>query len=135
MTTSTVTSCARCGARLPDGMAPGDACPACGQPINPDATWHPDPVTAPPAPVDMPTRVPVAWLALLATLCAVMGLALGIWLNGHRNAAARRAEAPLPPLPPPGPALPRPMPAPRYYPAPSAPPGQPLLPPARVSPP
>src|SRR5438132_1552663 len=134
MISRTLTTCARCGALLP-AAAPSDACPACGQPIDPDATWHPDPVVAPAAPVDMPTRVPVGWLALLAVLCAVMGLALGIWLTGHREEPSRRAEAPLPPLPAPGPALPQPMGARRYYPPPSAPAVQPPLPPARVTPP
>src|SRR5438128_2627662 len=134
MTPSTLTTCSRCGALLP-AAAPSDTCPACGQPLDPDATWHPDPVAVPLAPVDMPTRVPVGWLVSLATLCALMGLALGLWLNQHREAPARRAEAPLPPLPAPGPAPPRPMPASRYYPAPTAPPGQPPLPPARVTPP
>ena len=135
MTPSSATTCARCGALLPFAAA-GSVCPACGQPLDPHATWRPAAGSVPPiAVVELPPRLPLAGLALVGVICALMGLGLGMWLGWGRNVPVRRAAAPLPALPLPGPPIARPLPAPRFYPAP-APAAAPLsLPPARVTPP
>lgn len=137
MTSSSATNCARCGALRPSGAtSAGSLCLACGQPLDPDATWRPaaGPVAPPVTSVAMPARLPLAGLALLGIICALMGLGLGIWLGWGRSAPGRQAAATLPPLPPPGPPVARPLPARQFYPAPSA--AAPLsLPPARVTPP
>jgi hypothetical protein len=138
MALSSATHCGRCGAVLPSGAgaSAGGLCPACGQPVDPDATWRPGPAPAPPlAVVELPPQVPLAALAALAVFCALMGLGLGVWLGWGRGVPVRRAAVPLPPLPPPGPALAPQWPAPRFYRAPTAPANQWTLPPARVTPP
>jgi hypothetical protein len=137
MSLSSAANCGRCGAALAGGTgaSAGSRCPLCGEPLDPDATWRPG--SAPPAlaRVDLPARVPVGPLALLAVVCAVMGLALGIWLGWGRGAPARRAEVSLPPLPPPGPPVARPLPARQFYPPPQATNTGLALPPARIRPP
>src|SRR5438270_3853364 len=112
MTQPTATNCLRCGVMLPYGAGASAAglCPACGQASDPTGA-APARVVA----VDMPTRLPLAPLALLATLCAVMGLALGVWLGWRHGASDGRTEVQLPALPPLGRPLPRPQPTTRIY--------------------
>jgi hypothetical protein len=134
MTQSTATNCRRCGGVLPRA---GDACPACGQPTDPDATWHPGPVLLLPpgrGVADGPARLPFGLLALLATACALMGLAVGMWLGMGRTVPAGPTRTELPTLPAPGPASSPRMPSSTFYPVPPARPAVPPLPPARVDP-
>src|SRR5438270_13892527 len=126
MTQPTATNCLRCGVMLPYGAGASAAglCPACGQAS--------DPTGAAPARVvvvDMPTRLPLAPLALLASLCAVMGLVLGVWLGWRHVAPPNRTEIQLPALPPLGRPLPQSLPAPQIYPVPANPPARAALPP------
>jgi hypothetical protein len=118
------------------GASASDVCPACGQEVDPDVTLHPGPapLTLPPV-VQMPTRLPVGLLVGLAVSCALMGVALGLWIAWRPAAPAPRTEVRLPALPPPVPAYDPPMPPPRVNPAPADPSGGLSLPPPRVAPP
>lgn len=141
MTSSTAANCSHCGALIPHGAgaSASDACPACGETVDPDVTLHPGPAPAawPPAAPPIPTRLPVGLLVGLAVSCALMGVALGVWLGTLREAPPpeKRSEVRLPALPPPAPAYDPPMPPPRFYPRPANPRGAPPLPPPRVAPP